>query len=424
MNSKGVLKIKFKTAIKLILLLLTVIAIVSIIILNIKNKEKIKTKDEVSNLVNSDFELEFLKMENNNQNMIYSPLSIKYALNMLNEGASGNTKKQIERVIGNSNLAKYNDIKKVLSFANGVYIRDSYSGKVKKEYINILKNKYNAEIKYDSFNNANNINKWIENKTLGIIKNMLQDSMVQEKLTKILLINALAIDMEWEDTFECSDTHGENFKLNTGENMIATTLNKETKSDSFSYYKEKEITALSIDLKKYDNTQLEFIAIMPNGDLSNYIESFTNEELNNITNKMKPASKEKNGIKISIPKFSFDYYLKLKDDLIKLGVTDAFDEDLANFSNMTNSIEEQLYVKDALHKANVDFSEKGIKAAAVTVLVMFETTAISDINKPKEIKIDKPFIYFIKDKNTDEIWFTGTVYEPNSWEEDKSDYQY
>ena len=424
MNSKGVLKIKFKTAIKLILLLLTVIAIVSIIILNIKNKEKIKTKDEVSNLVNSDFELEFLKMENNNQNMIYSPLSIKYALNMLNEGASGNTKKQIERVIGNSNLAKYNDIKKVLSFANGVYIRDSYSGKVKKEYINILKNKYNAEIKYDSFNNANNINKWIENKTLGIIKNMLQDSMVQEKLTKILLINALAIDMEWEDTFECSDTHGENFKLNTGENMIATTLNKETKSDSFSYYKEKEITALSIDLKKYDNTQLEFISIMPNGDLSNYIESFTNEELNNITNKMKPASKEKNGIKISIPKFSFDYYLKLKDDLIKLGVTDAFDEDLANFSNMTNSIEEQLYVKDALHKANVDFSEKGIKAAAVTVLVMFETTAISDINKPKEIKIDKPFIYFIKDKNTDEIWFTGTVYEPNSWEEDKSDYQY
>ena len=424
MNSKGVLKIKFKTAIKLILLLLTVIAIVSIIILNIKNKEKIKTKDEVSNLVNSDFELEFLKMENNNQNMIYSPLSIKYALNMLNEGASGNTKKQIEKVIGNSNLAQYEDIKKVLSFANGVYIRDSYSGKVKKEYINILKNKYNAEIKYDSFNNANNINKWIENKTLGIIKNMLQDSMVQDKLTKMLLINALAIDMEWEDAFECSDTHGENFKLNTGENMIATTLNKETKSDSFSYYKEKEITALSIDLKKYDNTQLEFISIMPNGDLSNYIESFTNEELNNIINKMKPASKEKNGIEISIPKFSFDYDLKLKDDLIKLGVIDAFDEDLANFSNMTNSIEEQLYVKDALHKANVDFSEKGIKAAAVTVLVMFDTTAISDMNKPKEIKIDKPFIYFIKDKNTDEIWFTGTVYEPNSWEEDKSDYQY
>ena len=422
MNSKGVLKIKFKTAIKLILLLLTVIAIVSIIILNIKNKEKIKTKDEVSNLVNSDFELEFLKLENNNQNMIYSPLSIKYALNMLNEGASGNTKKQIEKVIGNSDLAKYNDIKKVLSFANGVYIRDSYSGKVKKEYINILKNKYNAEIKYDSFNNANNINKWIENKTLGIIKNMLQDSMVQDKLTKMLLINALAIDMEWEDAFECGDTHGENFKLNTGENMIATTLNKETKSDSFSYYKEKEITALSIDLKKYDNTQLEFIAIMPNGDLSNYIESFTNEELNNIINKMKPASKEKNGIKISIRKFSFDCYLRLKDDLIKLGVTDAFDEDLANFSNMTNSIEEQLYVKDALHKANVDFSEKGIKAAAVTVLVMFDTTAISDMNKPKEIKIDKPFIYFIKDKNTDEIWFTGTVYEPNSWEEDVKEY--
>ena len=83
----------------------------------------------------------------------------------------------------------------------------------------------------------------------------------------------------------------------------------------------------------------------------------------------------------------------------------------------------KLYVSDALHKANIDFTEKGIKAAAVTVIYMTDGIALAE-DKPIEINIDKPFLYVIRDKNTGEIWFVGTVYEPNSWEKDKADYQY
>ena len=46
-----------------------------------------------------------------------------------------------------------------------------------------------------------------------------------------------------------------------------------------------------------------------------------------------------------------------------------------------------------------------------------------DENQPEEIKIDKPFLYFIRDKQTNEIWFVGTVYEPNSWEQDVEEYR-
>ena len=83
----------------------------------------------------------------------------------------------------------------------------------------------------------------------------------------------------------------------------------------------------------------------------------------------------------------------------------------------------KLCVSDALHKANIDFTEKGIKAAAVTVFGI-KDLAMMPIEKPKpeEVKIDKPFLYVIRDKKTGEIWFVGTVYEPNSWDNDKADY--
>ena len=434
------IKIKLTTVIVLILLVLIIIFGVLLVIFNKNNESKSNQIDEgnstqseyqptdikndtKTNYSDTEFSFKFLKIENNRKNMIYSPLSIKYALEMLNEGASGNTKIEIEKVIKEFNLTKYSNVNDVLSLANGLYIRDRYSSFVKNEYKNTLQNKYNAEIKYDAFENASNVNKWIENKTLGIIKNMIDDSIVQDPNTEMLLINALAIDMEWENQFEGSKTYGEKFNLNNGNTMTATMMHNETSSDNISFYKDKNVTSLTMDLKKYDNTQLEFIAIMPNKDLSEYVRDFTINELNNITKDSKSASKTKYGVDISIPKFSFDYDLSLKDDLINIGIKEAFDENLADFSNMTNS-PIGLYVSEALHKANIDFTEKGVKAAAATVIVMTDKAMIANQTKPEEIKIDKPFMYIIRDKQNGEIWFVGTVYEPNSWESDKADYQY
>ena len=429
-EEKNQIKIKLGTAIGLIVLLAVIMVTIGILIINKKettnpstnntNEVIVKPNKENEQIEDSNFSMQFLKLENDKKNMIYSPLSIKYALNLLKEGANGNTKIQLEQVIGNQNLTKYNNIDQRLSLANGVYIRDTYAKNVKEDYKKILTEKYNAEINYDSFSSANNINSWIQNKTLGIIKNMLRDETVQNPDNKMLLINALAIDMEWETQFDSADTSGSKFYLEDGSEMNATTMHLETSSDSVSYYKDENVTALTMDLKEYEDTQLQFVAIMPEKKLSEYLETFTMDEFDNIIKKSKLASKTKNGVNISIPRFSFDYDLKLKKDLIKLGITDAFDSKLADFSKMSDNY---LYVSDALHKANIDFTEKGVKAAAVTVIYMF-SGAILEEDKPIEINIDKPFLYIIRDKNTGEIWFVGTVYEPNSWEEDKLNYEY
>ena len=208
--------------------------------------------------------------------------------------------------------------------------------------------------------------------------------------------------------------------MEDGSTINATTMYLKTYSDSISYYKNRDITALTMNLKSYYDTQLEFVAIMPDENLSDYIENFSTDKLDNIIEKSTLASKTRNGVYILIPRFSMDYNLELKNDLIELGITDAFDEKLADFSMISDR---NLYVSDALHKANIDFTEKGIKAAATTVIYMTCEASIMEA-KPVEININKPFLYVIRDKNTGEIWFLGTVYEPNSWEDDKINYQY
>ena len=367
----------------------------------------------------NDFSIKFLKLENDKQNMIYSPLSIKYALKMLNEGATENTMSQIENILGEQDLIKYRDIGKALPLANAIYIRNIYSKYVKKDYKKILAKKYNAEVHYDSFHNARKINKWISNKTLGIIKNMVENDLVQNPLNMVILINALAVEVEWENLFDATKTGTYNFYMEDGSIMKATTMHLETFSENIAYYKDEDITVLSMDFKKYKNTQLEFIAIMPENNLSEYIEAFTIDEFNNILKKLSLASKTKNGVYISIPKFSFDYDLNLKNDLIKLGVTDAFDVDLASFPKISDK---KIYVGNALHKASIDFTEKGIKAVASTVIATYDMMRYSK-EQPKEITINKPFLYAIRDKNKNEIWFVGTVYKPTSWKDDKSKYK-
>jgi len=94
--------------------------------------------------------------------MLYSPLSIEYALKMLQEGANNNTFDEVNSVIGNIELTKYKNIDKNLSLANGLFIRDIYYKYVITKYINTLKEKYDAEIIEDPFKSAENVNKWIE----------------------------------------------------------------------------------------------------------------------------------------------------------------------------------------------------------------------------------------------------------------------
>lgn len=181
--------------------------------------------------------------------------------------------------------------------------------------------------------------------------------------------------------------------------------------------------AFAKDLKEYDGTTLQYIGIMlKEVRLDRYIEDTDANQVNDIIGKLKEIKSEnfKDGIvtKITgyIPLFQFDYELKLKEDLQSLGITDVFDLNKANLLNMI--LDHSVAIDAARHKADIEFSKEGIKAAAATMMGGLGTASYGfeyRYEVPVEIidlTFDRPYFFLIRDKETGEVWFIGTVYEP------------
>lgn len=452
-----------------------------------------------------DFDLSFLKMENKKINKVYSPLSIKYALAMLEEGANGNSKEQISNVLGEYTSKKYVNSKN-MSFSNALFIKDNYKDSVKNSYIDSLKNKFNASILFDSFTSPAVVNSWVKSNTFELIDNLFEDISDFD----FILTNALAIDMEWVNELQneyddyiveflhreysksisalndeggyyyqlgfkdvdydsmsveigavanrydiISDLGEENIRmtvsaeyqkwldnggcgdisiepdvstyLNTYIREIGEGYNTVNGSTDFEFYINNDVKVFAKDLKKYDGITLQYIGIMPTEiDLNKYIDDVDANKINSLINSLKPLEKDsfKDGVITEIygyiPMFKMDYELDFIKDLKRLGITDVFDSSKADLSNLTSS---DAFITDAKHKANIEFSNKGIKAAAATAVggkgaADCKFDYIYDVPVEKiDMTFDKPYLFLIRDKESGEIWFSGTVYEPLKWVE-------
>lgn len=507
---------------KKIIIITTIIGLlisISIILFIKFNKEKkyddpiIKEKAVYSIKSNSlePFDLYFLQLENKKENKIYSPLSIKYALSMLAEGSEGESKKQILDIIYDYKTNKYENNKNI-SLANAIFIKEIYKDKINNNYKTTLIDKYNAEVIIDSFMSPVNINSWVNNKTLGLINNLFDD--ISEE--NLILINALAIDMEWEDKFihaypnvpvsvnykhekfswfgpdevtekEFNDIEekisgmeiiasankydivnvlGENKirktvkeelikYLNENNLTIRNVYNEDNKTDEelfelyldnyieeissnykkidastdFSFYTDENIKVFAKSLKEYNGKQLEYIGIMPlNKNLDEYVKNITAQDINNLLGQLKKIELNnfKDGVvtKITgfIPKFKFDYELDLMNDLKTLGIKNVFEIGKANLKNITS---DELYINKISHKSNIEFTQDGLKAAAITyaggkgageTFNYYFEVPVEEI----DLTFNKPYMFIIRDKKTQEVWFTGTVYNPLLYKEDNT----
>ena len=111
-------------------------------------------------------------------------------------------------------------------------------------------------------------------------------------------------------------------------------------------------------------------------------------------------------VKLYLPRFSYDAELVLKDTLGALGMPDAFDPNRADFSGMDDT--QLLYLSHVVHKAFVAVDEEGTEAAAATgVVVEIESM-------PTEVRVERPFIFFIHDTESGLVLFAGRVMNPGT----------
>jgi len=111
---------------------------------------------------------------------------------------------------------------------------------------------------------------------------------------------------------------------------------------------------------------------------------------------------------VTMPRFKFSTPSLLNSVLAALGMTDAFDALLADFSAMDGS--RDLSVGTVIHKAVIAVDEKGTTAAAATGVSVGITAIRMDW---PTLVVDRPFLFFIRHNPTGAILFQGRVLDPS-----------
>jgi serine protease inhibitor len=372
------------------------------------------TADQVS-LIGSEntFAFDIFKkvLENagDNENIIISPLSVALALSMTLNGATGTTRDAMLEalrvkgitpdIINNSykdlSEALLNVDKRVLiSIANSVWIEKNFV--VKKQFTDILTRYYNAESKSFDISDAQapkQINTWIESKTNGLIKNMI------ERLndnTVMLLINAIYFKGKWKFQFDAKNTVNKLFYKPVG-TVSAVPMMKQ-KADFKSY------TGTGFILAEFPYGQGNFVMdiILPddNDGVKKIISSISSNSFRGWLDQL--ATKE---TEVTFPRFKYGYKKQLKDVLTIMGMGISF-TDKADFSNISNV---PLLINDVTHQAFIETNEDGTEAAAVTIVDIGVTSIPIS---PFVVNIDHPFIYIIRETTTNSILFMGRVADP------------
>lgn len=402
-----------KERIKRSVLIIIIVLIACLSIINSRERRAKKQKEKEDIEMVGNYNVDIIKVTNadsKGKNYLISPYNIEIALNMLREGADGNTKDEIDKVIGNRTISNLS-LKDKLSIANAIFVKNEYKNDVKKDFMNIMNTKYKSDVLYDDFASPKVINDWVKEKTNGMIEKVVDQI---DKDYVMGLASALALDVEWTSPFECGSTKKEEFTKENNKKMNVEMMHQTYKWNA-KYIENDEMEGIVLPYDTDEDKKLEFIALLPKTNVNDYISNLTKDKLDNLYNNSKSAS-NKLHINLSLPRFTYDYDVKDFIDVLKtMGIKDAFDENLANFKKMIE-IKENVYVGEAVHKTKIELNEKGTKAAAVTYFGMFKASAMLEKDYEEiNIKFNKPFVYMIRESNTGELLFFGTVFEPNEW---------
>ena len=355
----------------------------------------------------------FQASEKNGENTLVSPLSVLCALAMTANGAEGETLKQMEAVLGMTaeelNLYLYSYMKNLpqgdkyrLNLANSIWFTEDNRFTVNQDFLQTNADYYGADIYQAPFDDqtCRDINNWVKQNTDEMIPEIL-DYIPPEAV--MYLVNALAFEAEWSEIYEDHQVRSGKFTKEDG-----TKRDVEFMYGSESAYLEDENAAGF--LKYYKGGKYAFAAMLPNEgvSVSDYVAFLTGESLNALL-----ANPQYTAVQTSIPKFEMEYGVEMSEILAGMGMPRAFDPDNAEFERLGTSTDGNIYISRVLHKTFISVGEKGTRAGAATIVEM-QDCAAAEPQEPKQVYLDRPFVYMLIDCENHIPFFIGTMMDIKS----------
>lgn len=354
----------------------------------------------------------FKQAASSKKNSMISPISVIMAMGMVENGAAGDTKSQMEKVFGMDTEAmnkwikewsaaqesKSDDGKTKINIANAFWYNEAAGFKPNSDYKKLLKKSFDADIKGGNFDNStvNQINKWVDKQTDGMIKKLV-DRLNPSDMT--VLANAVAFQDKWTEPYEKSQVKKENFTLENGKKKKMSMMY----STEDTYLSDKLATGF---MKPY-RSGYQFVAILPNEGVSvkDYLAQMDGESFANFLNSGEEAT-----VHAVMPSFKSEYSTDAMVSILKkMGIKDVFSSADADLSKMGRADGENLFVSDIIHKTFIEVDREGTKAAAVTGVFVKATSMMPQPLNEYTVRLDRPFLYAIIDEETKIPVFIGTM---------------
>ena len=345
-----------------------------------------------STLKNQKLELSLSLLKENiekaNDNFIVSPFSIYMMTDMLANGAKGKTLLGLQKkILDKTDQLSIEDITSALANemknqSSAIEINNSIWGnKFKDEYKEIINTLY-TEI-FDLPLTTDTINTWIENKTHGMIAQVLTPKPTFPD--ELYLVNTVYFKDKWQQSFTKEDTKKKRFH-SLNKSMLPDFVNMMYQENGdIPYYENDKLQAIRLSYKKRD--YIDIILPKEHIDFKKFIKDLNVSDLN--------FSYIPSEVHISLPRLETEYRFDLKDFIKNLNIP-MFKEDTGfDFSAMCSK---DCHVTKIIHQAKIQLDEEGTTAAAVTTTVMYDSFGEESFPiLPKIFNANRPFIYIIND---------------------------
>ena len=406
---------KLKSHVNIILLFVSFIVLIqcSNNITNPIVRELTQLEKEVTSS-SDEFGLKLFKKVNEfegEKNIFISPLSISMALGMALNGANGSTYDAMQSTLELSSLSNQEineaykslielltqiDPKVQFDIANSIWYKNDLN--FEQDFIDINKKYFNAEIEGLNFRDPNSvsiINNWVSDNTNEKIKSII-DEIPSDAI--MYLINAIYFKGTWKYEFDKDNTFDDYFKSANGSEVPCKMM---IQKNDFEYYSGNSFQAIDLP---YGDGHFSMTVILPNEDktVDEIVESLDKVSWDSWLNNFN----EQEGT-LQLPKFKLENEYSLNDVLKALGMEIAFDSGNADFTNFYKP--GGVFISKVKHKTFVDVYEEGTEAAAVTSV---EFSRTSTGGNGFNMRVDKPFVFVIRESNSGSILFLGKIIEP------------
>lgn len=353
------------------------------------------------------------------QNVVFSPTSISTALAMASAGAANETldafrdtlrittpQADFHAAVNSLDLALTSRGQHAqgtdgtpfaLHVVNQTFAQQGFH--LEQSYLDLLAQQYGAGLKLLDFKDQpdparKTINEWVSYETEALIPELLKEGTVTSD-TRVVLVNAVFFDAAWASAFEPSATHDAAFTLNDGAQVQTPTMNGDV-DGRFATVDGVDVVSLP-----YDGDEVSMVLLVPPaGSLGALEQQLTADGLDAYVSALQPTA-----MQVALPKFDVEFDKSLAESLSAEGLAPAFDA-RADFSGMTG--DRSLVIDDVIHHAVIQVEEKGTRAAAATAVTFRETAA--PVSVP--VKVDRPFVFFVRDDATGAVLFMGHVVDP------------